>query len=232
MKQLISLDSFILKLRMFLVKHPRLRSLIRRLRQKIKRIPHLGNIFQLLEKSLILTYAEERYNLKSPFSDRVYFESYAGFIEQETFGRVLDLGCGYGYLTERLANKDGVSEVVGIDKIKDFHCYHPKIKYISADITKLKNFPGKFDVIVSTEFIEHISKNWFEKLIPIIRSSMAPEGIFIGSTPDLALPSGSPFHIKEYNHNELKELFDKYFTDVEIKSIGFDCMIFKIKKIR
>jgi 2-polyprenyl-3-methyl-5-hydroxy-6-metoxy-1,4-benzoquinol methylase len=70
-----------------------------------------------------------------------------------TYGRVLDLGCGHGYLTIEIARRPQVTEVVAIDKISDFRCLGPKITYPTQDLAIDRRLPKGFDVVVATEFI-------------------------------------------------------------------------------
>ena len=75
--------------------------------------------------------------------------------------RILDIGCGNGFLTYSLAEK--AQEVVGIDnsitKIKTAkkRFSRKNIKYIYADATKYQ-FKENFDYIILSNILEHIKK--------------------------------------------------------------------------
>ena len=229
-KRLVSVtpkDSLLSKLRLFLKSNPRLRWLVRYFRWQIKKLPIIGRIVINLESKFVADYAEERYSPESPFSDGTDFIRRSKSILPLVYGRVLDLGCGYGYLTKLVADKKEVTAVLGIDKITDFQCFHPKIEYFSVDITKLKKLDGKFDTIIAAEFIEHISESAFKNLLLIVKKSLLPDGFFLGTTPDGVVQSNWPFHVREYSRKELEFLLNQHFNKVEIKYIDFNNLFFK-----
>jgi 2-polyprenyl-3-methyl-5-hydroxy-6-metoxy-1,4-benzoquinol methylase len=158
----------------------------------------------------------ERFDALQEGAETAYFDAYATQIVPFCFGRVLDLGCGFGYLTELVANKENVSEVVAIDKIppSEFRfASHPKISYLQRDLTKIAESLPSFDVIVASEFIEHISEEDFMRLLRWIKKELKPGGFFVGSTPynRTSKPkfSDSPFHVREYQPDALKSIILK-----------------------
>lgn len=225
-------DSLISKIRLFLKNYPRLRYLIRYARWQMKRVPLVGNLIINLERSFVFSYAEERYTPESPFSDGTDFHKRAKIILPLVRGNVLDLGCGYGYLTELMAEKEEVRSVIGIDKIKDFRRFHSKIKFISADITKLKKLEGKFDFVVAAEFIEHIEEYNLEKLLFLVQKLLVPDGLFIGTTPDGQIQSNWPFHFHEYTRPELEIRLKKHFNNVIVKNMDFSNLFFRAENLR
>jgi len=168
--------------------------------------------------------ATERYDPFQPNAETDYFNAYAKVIEDQAHGRVLDLGCGFGYLTERVANKVNVSEVIAIDKIppEDFRfSFHPKITYFQQDLTKNPEALPPFDVIIASEFIEHLREEDFRRLLLWIKRELKPDGLFLGSTPYNKSAgikfSNSPFHIREYQPEALKAiLIQSGFQNVQL----------------
>lgn len=83
------------------------------------------------------------------------------FVARVTPGqRVLDVGCGNGYLASRLAADSG-AEVLGVDivpanveKARKLHA-HPRARFEVGDI--LRATPaGRFDVVVMSNVLEHL----------------------------------------------------------------------------
>jgi 2-polyprenyl-3-methyl-5-hydroxy-6-metoxy-1,4-benzoquinol methylase len=74
--------------------------------------------------------------------------------------RVLDIGCGIGFLSYDIAEKAGAL-VVGVDleerniKIAKARFAHPNINYVQADILTTK-MDGSFEVVVLSNVLEHL----------------------------------------------------------------------------
>jgi len=78
--------------------------------------------------------------------------------------RVIDIGCGPGFLCESIAAAVGpTGRVVGVDisdDLIDFATKHKKsdiIEYRSGDATALPLEPAQFDIAVSTQVIEYVA---------------------------------------------------------------------------
>lgn len=160
--------------------------------------------------------ATERYDARiDPEEWKSYFRHYADIILPMCRGKVLDLGCGQGWLTKEIASLPEVDSILAVDKFgeqpeenKDI-----RITYVQSEIPAKEeefNFLPNFDTIVSTEFVEHITQENLEVLLPKIHKWLAPNGLFVGSTPNKLVPTVNPYHLREYTVDELKELFDKY----------------------
>ncbi|MCR4275184.1 MAG: class I SAM-dependent methyltransferase [Candidatus Wolfebacteria bacterium] len=219
----------------FLRNHPSTRSFIRKARWNIKRVPLLRDFSIFFDSKYFDFASEERPDFNGLKSDDEYFESYAGVLAGNAYGKVLDLGCGHGYLTERISKNENVKNVIGVDKIESFRRFNPKIKYLTMDLAgDLSVLPNDFDVVISSEFIEHISEENFKKLLIKITQILKPEGIFIGSTPmnptNYKVFSGSKFHVREYNKKDLGNILKDFFNDVSIFSNSQYCLIWEAKK--
>jgi 2-polyprenyl-3-methyl-5-hydroxy-6-metoxy-1,4-benzoquinol methylase len=177
--------------------------------------------------------ARERYDGRDP-AEAAYVERYAALVYAHAHGRVLDLGCGHGFLTCRIAERAEVTEVVGIDRIGDFRSAHPKVRFLSRDLARAADLPGEFDVVVATEFIEHLSEAAFAALLPRIAAALKPGGRFVGSTPPNPTPaptfSGSPFHEREYQPEALAALLRRLFVDVDVRVHDSDLMTWVARK--
>jgi 2-polyprenyl-3-methyl-5-hydroxy-6-metoxy-1,4-benzoquinol methylase len=203
------------------------RRILRALRDRARRLPPLAPLVNAVDRVALRWTARERYDGRDP-SEGAYVESYAALVLPLTHGRVLDLGCGHGYLTCRIADRSEVADVVGIDQIRDFRCAHPKVRFITEDLAAAPVLPNGFDVVIATEFIEHLSQPAFEALLPRIASALASGGRFVGSTPPNptgdATFSGSPFHRREYQAEVLEGLLRRHFSDVVVRVHGADLM--------
>lgn len=196
---------------------------LRWLRDRLRRFRPLVPAVRAADRVALRWVARERYGGRDP-RERAYLEQYAAVIFPETFGRVLDLGCGHGYLTCEIAQRPDVDEVVGIDKITEFRCAHPKITYRTQDLAADPRLPGGFDVIVATEFVEHIPEAAFLALLPGIRGALRDGGRFVGSTPVNPTAadtfSNSPYHRREYQPAVLQAHLERHFAEVRVEQHG------------
>lgn len=222
------------KLKKFLHKHPKLRNGVREFRWQVKRIPVINRISIAFDTAYFKDAGEERPNANVHGGADEYAEAYAKFIVPRAHGRVLDIGCGRGYLTRRIALNPRVEAVVGIDKIKDFDSPHSKIIYVSGDLPQAGDFPGKFDVVVASEFIEHIAEEDHKKILAKVARALEPHGVYIGSTPhnptNFKTFSGSRFHVREYNEKDLKQLLQSFFRDVIVTALPEHCLVWEARR--
>ncbi len=205
----------------------------------LKKVRNIPGVKQLNDIASPVT---ERFNADT--EDVVYFNKYmnevVGFIEKLSGSiKVLDVGCGHGFGTVRIAHIPNVDHVVALDKVplKDFKFLNDsKIDFNSADIVTFNflQWAEQFDVVTSTEFIEHISEEQGTVLIRQVYQVLKPGGYFVGSTPlnptSEPLYTTNPFHIREYQPDFFKQmLLGAGFSEVTLKELG-DCFVWLAKK--
>jgi cephalosporin hydroxylase/2-polyprenyl-3-methyl-5-hydroxy-6-metoxy-1,4-benzoquinol methylase len=142
--------------------------------------------------------------------------------------RVLDVGCGVGYLAKRLKAQD--CDVVGIESDSSAaleaseHCR----RVIAADITgidwQIELGDEKFDYIVINDVLEHLADP--AECLRSLRRFIAPNGSIIASIPNIAhgsvrlsLLTGSfqyrdiglldRTHIRFFTRTSVEQLFDE-----------------------
>ncbi len=99
--------------------------------------------------------------------------------------RVLDIGCGNGSLSYLIA-KQGY-EVVGIEDSASGTALaaqsFPECKFVHASVYDIpfSDLGGDFDVVISTEVIEHLL--YPRELIKAAKKCLKPNGLFILTTP-------------------------------------------------
>ena len=149
-----------------------------------------------------------------------YFDSYASVIKEKCYGNVLDIGCGHGYLTYQIAEKENVTHVIGTDVYDGYRIPHSKIHHMIVDTEKMmndKNCDVFFDVIVSTEHIEHLNEELHSTLLKWITKHLSDDGIFTGSMPfPDDVDNKNPYHIKTYTIDEWNDVLKRYFHNVKI----------------
>lgn len=141
---------------------------------------------------------------------------------------ILDVGCGDGRITNRLACS--YPQVVGVD-ISEEALKHVQTKVVRASAEHLPFKNRSFDLVMATELIEHLPKPIYQKTLGEIRR-IARRWIIV-SVPwreQLAVAQarcircGTVFHVnyhhRSFNVSQLKKLFAPEFKLVEIKLIG------------
>lgn len=210
--------------------------MVREWRWQLKRIPLVCRISIAIDAAYFrgAHEGEERPNADVHGGADEYSEAYAKFIVPRAHGRVLDVGCGRGYLTRRIAENPAVTAVVGVDKIKNFDNPHPKITYLSEDLPPAGDFPGKFDVAVASEFVEHVTEEDHKKILAKIARALKPDGAYIGSTPhnptSFKTFSGSRFHVREYNKKDLMSILRSFFCDVVVTALPEHCLVWEARR--
>lgn len=137
---------------------------------------------------------------------------------------VLDLGCNTGYGSHIINNV--CKKITGVD-VSEKAIEIARKLYGSEDIDfqvidgkKLPFKDNTFDMVISFQVIEHIVE--YESYINEIRRVLSPDGRVIFTTPNRLIrlyPGMKPwneFHVIEYSPQELKDLLDPFFKNVEV----------------
>ncbi len=133
--------------------------------------------------------------------------------------RVVDLACGEGYGSDLLARN--AAEAIGVDANPEAF-EHARARYRRSNLSfqrgLVEDFDREVDAVVFLQTIEHIHEP--EKLLagiariaPIAyistpnRLTLAPEG---------AEKSDNPWHLREYDAGQYRELLEPHFGSVEL----------------
>ena len=136
-----------------------------------------------------------------------YHDFFIKNIEDNT--KVLDVGCGHGYVSSKVAEAKKLSLVVGIDRVfskiefaRSTYYKYPNLKFICEDVLNSK-FSDQYDIIILSNIIEHIDKR--VDFIKLLIKNCKPKKI-IFRIPDFKRSWFLPLK---------KELGVNYFSDSE-----------------
>jgi len=129
--------------------------------------------------------------------DDSFYRSLAPFLRQrlgDVAGRrLLDLGCGHGWLAEEL--REAGADVTGVDGssalVERARRTYPGIEFVVHDLTDGLPRPlGSIDAIVSHMVLMDLPA--LDALITDVRAALAPDGVFVFLDPaSLLLRAGS-----------------------------------------
>lgn len=150
----------------------------------------------------------------NPVHQRLFFPYMEA--KKMVHGKVLELGCGWGRGVETLLPV--VEHYTGLDKntelIASLQAKHPAHTFAEANLPYLSSLvDNSFDFIVTFQVIEHIEDDHL--FLKEAQRVLKPNGKLLLTTVNRVFSlSRNPWHIREYNTQELKTLMQKYFRSV------------------
>ena len=128
-------------------------------------------------------------------------------------GDILEIGTGMGYGVEVLAPK--ATRYISIDKkLPDVPLQLENTEYYDMEVPPIGFENCSFDSVVSFQVIEHIDADidFVREVSRVLRVG----GKFVVSTPNAPMSlTRNPWHIREYNADELRNLLECHFSEVE-----------------
>ena len=132
---------------------------------------------------------------------------------------VLDLACGTGYGSGYLSGKAG--RVVGVDCAPQIVARnrarygHSGASFLAMDGCALGFRDESFDCILSQDTIEHIMDD--RRFVAEVARVLRKTGTLVIFTPHgkgAAYKPEDPYHVREYNQEEFRDILSPYFSTI------------------
>ncbi|MBP3482281.1 MAG: class I SAM-dependent methyltransferase [Alistipes sp.] len=128
-------------------------------------------------------------------------------------GTVLEIGTGEGYGIEVIAPK--ATRFITLDKHTPDRLHQTEnMEFFEATVPPIPADNNSFDYVIAFQVIEHISQDL--EFVREVKRVLKPGGQFIVTTPNAAMSlTRNPWHIREYRADELKNILECEFAQVE-----------------
>ncbi len=152
-------------------------------------------------------------------------EKLVTLLNRINYKKVLEIGCGTGFLTELLNKSIEFENYTAIDIVPDCENYinsiNPEINFIQADIEKFSL--EKYDLIIANASLQWV--NDFQNMIDTLKNSLSNDGELVFSTfgkenfKEISFVTGTT--LDYYSTKELKEFFPESEIMPEIHIMAF-----------
>lgn len=185
------------------------------------------------EQSELANFYSDGYDLTryySPITERRYLEILEEFESFRKTGKLLDIGCGFGFFLETANEKNWETTGVEISNTAVKACTSKGLRMHHGALETAHFQNNEFDVIVLIETIEHVLQP--EKLITEIHRILRPGGLVYLSTPNFNALNRYrlkgqydivqyPLHLSYFTPRTLKKFFEENgFSTQKITSTG------------
>lgn len=159
--------------------------------------------------------SETDYQKQQHFKNRLLAIEWALRKHDVSASKILEVGCGFGTISNVLGQ---YGEVTGVDlsprAIEIAEERYPEAEFEAGDITDNTIASGQFDVLVTTEVIEHVPREARELFMESLAQRLKTGGLLVLTTPNKRLSDRiETFQLIEehFFENELRELLSKHF---------------------
>lgn len=157
-----------------------------------------------------------------------YRKDFAKFLPVDKQIRILDIGCGSGYLVKYL-RECGYVNVTGVDTSEEqvLFARSKGLPVICCDALEYLKNNGKFNMIFSTGVIEHLAKDEIIDFLFAVLKALEPGGVFIIRTDNASTITGITARYLDMTHEILFTESSLYqvlsacgFSEIEITDTG------------
>ncbi len=148
---------------------------------------------------------------------------------------VLDAGCGDGYGTDLLAAS--AARAVGVDRDRaaiaaaSRRYRRPNLRFVACELDRIASLGEQFDIVSNFQVIEHLRDP--VPFLEQVRRILHRGGELILTTPNrLMSPVENPYHVHEYEAEELRALLGRFFPQVVMLGVFGDERVVAYERAR
>jgi len=176
-----------------------------------------------------------KYESRNPITSilmRKFFSSLDYFVEKAKPGRILDIGCGEGYVIKHLRERNGDILIEGIDNSTEVldkaRELNPGVNFIHGSIYSIPKVDNSFDLVLASEVLEHLDEpeQAIEELKRVSRKYViitVPNEPFFRVANILRLKylgrmGNTPGHVQHWSIPAFRTLLNRHFDRFETKT--------------
>ena len=149
-------------------------------------------------------FSDEYYRMMKRF----YLRVLKAFLPADKSARILDFGCGTGFLLNALI-ENGYSNAFGVDsdagQVEIARQRHLPVEQIEAEQTMefLASLEGRLDLVFMIDVLEHIQKDLQIEMLGMVRSTLTPQGSLVCQVPNALWMLGTYVRYTDWTHEML-----------------------------
>jgi SAM-dependent methyltransferase len=151
--------------------------------------------------------------------NRIILRIFRRHLARQPRPRVLEIGCGTGYVLQGLAAENRY-ELTGLDEhiagLRHARRRLPSVEFVQADARNLP-YESAFDAVGAFDVIEHIIED--DAVLASVRRALKPDGIFIVTVPQ---------HMWLWSPTDAQALHKRRYTrrqlSAKLHTAGFDIL--------
>lgn len=150
---------------------------------------------------------------------------------------ILDAGSGEGYFLSQINAKEKYGIEISTKRIERAKSISSNQNFIRGDVKKLPFQPGKFDIIICSEVLEHVDN--YKDAIQEFKRCLRPSGKLILSFPNekmvrlaraliFRFPIHEPDHINNITLSDVKHYIAKKFIEKNVPKIPYPLCLYQV----